>query len=264
MFLILNQIESKLRKLIAESGTICVGLLDSENAQPSLLGKIAQSVEQCGAKAILVGGSTAVDQIELENLVRQIKGYVTSPVILFPGNVTGVAPSADAIFFTSLMNSDNPYFITEAQALGALAIRKYQLEAIPMAYVIVGEGGAAGFVGRARGIPRGKPALAAMYALAAQYLGMRFFYLEAGSGSDGHVPELMIAAVRSVFEGILVVGGGITTAKAAKNISKAGADIIVLGSLLERPSFKKQLRDICDAISHLKGTSHESGSRDSK
>ena len=153
MRLPLRQTESKLKDLIKSQGTICAGLLDSENISPSEAAQIAARVEKCGAKAILVGGSTAVDQIELEEVVKTIKKSVTSPVILFPGNVTGVSPSADAIFFSCLMNSDNPYFITEAQALGALAIRKYDLEAIPMAYLIVGDGGAAGFIGRAKGIP---------------------------------------------------------------------------------------------------------------
>ena len=174
-----------------------------------------------------------------------------SPVILFPGNVTGVSPSADAIFFSCLMNSDNPYFITEAQALGALAVRKYDLEAIPMAYLIIGDGGAAGFVGRARGIPPSKPSLAAMYALAAQYFGMRFLYLEAGSGADGKVSEKMIATVRKVYEGTLIVGGGIRNPDDAKLAAKAGADIIVIGTMLEDANFEKVLSDICFGLSHM-------------
>jgi phosphoglycerol geranylgeranyltransferase len=245
----LRQTESKLRDLIKSLGPICVGLLDSENIPPIEAAKIAARVEKCGAKAILVGGSTAVDQIELEEVVKTIKGSVTSPVILFPGNVTGVSPSADAIFFSCLMNSDNPYFITEAQALGALAIRKYDLEAIPMAYLIVGDGGAAGFVGRAKGIPPHKPALAAMYALAAQYFGMRFLYLEAGSGADGRVSQAMIAAVRRVYEGFLIVGGGITTPQAALDATKAGADIVVVGTMLESKDFDSTLTSICKIIS---------------
>ena len=192
-----------------------------------------------------MGGSTAVDQIELEEVVKTIKKTVTSPVILFPGNVTGVAPSADAIFFSCLMNSENPYFITEAQALGALAIRKHDIEAIPMAYLIVGDGGAAGFVGRARGIPPHKPGLAAMFALAAQYFGMRFLYLEAGSGADGKVSQAMIAAVRKVYEGTLIVGGGITSVEAAESASKAGADVIVVGTMLENENFEPLLTKIC-------------------
>lgn len=191
-----------------------------------------------------------MDQIELEEVVKTIKKAVTSPVILFPGNVTGVAPSADAIFFSCLMNSENPYFITEAQALGALAIRKHDIEAIPMAYLIIGDGGAAGFVGRARGIPPHKPGLAAMYALAAQYFGMRCLYLEAGSGADGRVSQAMIAAVRKVYEGTLIVGGGITSVEAAKAASKAGADVIVVGTMLETGNFEPLLTKICKAISH--------------
>ena len=170
----LRQTESRLRDLIVSEGTICVGLLDSENKTPANAANIAARAEKCGSKAILVGGSTAVDQIELDNVVKNVKSAVTSPVILFPGNVTGVSPSADAIFFSCLMNSDNPYFITEAQALGALSIRKYNLEAIPMAYLIVGYGGSAGFVGIAIGIPTIKTSLAAMFALAEKYFGMLF------------------------------------------------------------------------------------------
>ncbi len=250
MHRVLRQTESKLRDLIKSQGTICAGLLDSENITPANAASIAARAEKCGSRAILVGGSTAVDQIELEQVVKTVKNTVTSPVILFPGNVTGVSPSADAIFFSCLMNSDNPYFITEAQALGALSIRKYDLEAIPMAYLIVGDGGAAGFVGRAKGIPPNKPSLAAMYALAAQYFGMRFLYLEAGSGADGRVSQAMIAAVRKVYEGTLIVGGGITSPESAESAAKAGADIIVVGTMLENDNFDALLTSICNKISH--------------
>lgn len=249
MFQALRQVESKLRDLIKQHKTICAGLIDSENIPASEAASVAAKAEQCGAGAILVGGSTAIDQIELDNVVKHIKSSVTSPVILFPGNVTGVSQSADAIFFSCLMNSDNPYFITQAQALGALAIRKYNLEAIPMAYVIVGDGGAAGFIGRARGIPPNKPSLAAMYALAAQYFGMRFLYLEAGSGADGRVSLDMVAAVRKVYDGTLIVGGGIRTPEDALAVSQAGAEIIVIGTMLEGDDFEVKLRDICKAVS---------------
>lgn len=245
----LRQTESKLRDLVQTHGTICVALLDSENTSPRNAASVAARAEKCGVKAILVGGSTAADQIELEQTVKTIKNSVISPVILFPGNVTGVAPSADAIFFSCLMNSDNPYFITQAQSLGALAIRKYNLEAIPMAYLIIGDGGAAGFVGRVKGIPANKPNLASMYALAAQYFGMRFLYLEAGSGADARVSQALITSVRKVYEGTLIVGGGITTPEAAQAASRAGADLLVVGNMLENDHFERALSKICTAIS---------------
>jgi phosphoglycerol geranylgeranyltransferase len=248
----LRQVESKLRDLIKSNGTICAGLIDSENISPQEAAQVAALAEKCGAAIILVGGSTATDQIGLDAVVKTIKSHITSPVILFPGNVTGVAPNADAIFFSCLMNSDNPYFITEAQALGALSVKKYDLEAIPMAYLIVGDGGTAGFVGRARGIPPQKPSLAAMYALAAQYFGMRFLYLEAGSGVDARIADAMITTVRKVYEGTLIVGGGITSPETAKKAATAGADIIVVGSILEKSDFETMLTGICTAISRKK------------
>ena len=68
--------------------------------------------------------------------------------------------------------------------LGAPLVIRYNLEPLPMAYIIVEPGGTVGWVGDARIIPRKKPEIAAAYALAAKYLGMRMVYLEAGSGAE--------------------------------------------------------------------------------
>jgi phosphoglycerol geranylgeranyltransferase len=104
-------------------------------------------------------------------------------------------------------------------------------------------------VGRARGIPPNKPSLAVMYALAAEYFGMRFVYLEAGSGADGKVPQHMISAVRKAYSGTLIVGGGITTPENAALASKSGADIVVIGTLLESKDFDSTLAAICKVVS---------------
>ena len=165
-----GRVEQYLRDEMKKYGTICLPLIDSENSTDAA--SIAKILEKMGASGVLVGGSSAIDQLELAKVVAEIKANVMIPVILFPGNVTGVSPKADAILFSSLLNSENPYFITEAQALGALAVKKYGIEPLPTAYVIVGEGTAAWFVGRARGIPFHKPNIAVMYSLAAQYMGM--------------------------------------------------------------------------------------------
>ncbi|MEW6603251.1 MAG: geranylgeranylglyceryl/heptaprenylglyceryl phosphate synthase [Thermoproteota archaeon] len=227
-----GKVEQHLRDEIKKHRTICLPLIDSENSTDAAA--IARTVEEKGASGILVGGSSAIDQLELAKVVAEIKSKVKIPVILFPGNVTGVSPKADAILFSSLLNSENPYFITEAQALGAIAVKKYGIEPLPTAYVIVGEGTAAWFVGRARGIPFHKPNLAVMYSLAAQYMGMRFVYLEAGSGASQNVPPEMVAAVRKNYEGTLIVGGGIKSPETAGQIAKAGADIIVIGTMIEK------------------------------
>ncbi|HXG07973.1 MAG TPA: geranylgeranylglyceryl/heptaprenylglyceryl phosphate synthase [Nitrososphaera sp.] len=227
-----GKVEQRLLEEIDKYGTICLPLIDSENSTD--VATVAKKVEEKGASGVLVGGSSAIDQIELASVVAEIKSNVTIPVILFPGNVTGVSPKADAILFSSLLNSENPYFITQAQALAALAVKKYGIEPLPTAYIIVGEGTAAWFVGRARGIPFHKPNLAVMYSLAAQYMGMRFVYLEAGSGASQNIPPEMVAAVRKSYEGTLIVGGGIKSPETAAQIARAGADIIVIGTMIEK------------------------------
>ncbi|HET8719927.1 MAG TPA: geranylgeranylglyceryl/heptaprenylglyceryl phosphate synthase [Candidatus Nitrosotenuis sp.] len=224
-------------------------LIDSEVSKISESVKLAKSVEKAGAAAILVGGSSAIDQLEMAQVVKTIKKSIKIPIILFPGNVTGVVPHADAILFSSLMNSENPYYITQAQALGAPSVMKFGLEPLPTAYVIIGEGTTAWFVGSAKGIPFDKPNIAAAYALAAQFLGMRFLYLEAGSGAKTSVKPEMIRTVRKAFKGFMIVGGGIRDAKTAKEIVDAGADALVIGTMLEKKDGSlKKLNEIASIL----------------
>jgi phosphoglycerol geranylgeranyltransferase len=243
----LSRVENYINDELRKHKKLCFALLDSENYDD--IGSVARKVENLGASAILVGGSSAIDQLNLDKLVLSIKTTISIPVILFPGNVTGVSPNADAILFTSLLNSEDPYFISGAQALGALLVKKYKIEPLPTGYIIIGENTTAWFIGRAKGIPFEKSNIAVMYSLAAQYLGMRFVYLEAGSGAKKNVYPEMISNVRKYFDGLLIVGGGIRDSTIAKELVDAGADILVIGTLLERdPDWEKKFVDIISAI----------------
>jgi len=241
-------VESYLKVTLKRKKALLFVLIDSEISEVKSAVKLAKEVERIGASAILVGGSSATDQLGMAQTVRILKKSLKIPIILFPGNVTGVVPGADAILFSSLLNSDNPYFISQAQALGAPSVLKFGLEPLPTAYIIIGEGTSAWFVGSARTIPFEKSNLAAMYALSAQFMGMRFVYLEAGSGAKSNVKPEMVAAVRKVFKGFLIVGGGIKSAPTAAEIVKAGADAIVIGTMLEKGGSLKTLSDIVKAI----------------
>ncbi len=243
----IQSIEKYILDEIKKQKTLCFPLIDSENTSKTI--DLAKRLEQLGASAILVGGSSTSDQIELSNFVTELKSNVKIPIILFPGNITGISPAADAILFSSLLNSENPYYITGAQAQGALVINKYNIEAIPTGYLIIGEGSTAWFIGQARSIPFSKANIAVMYALAALYMGMRFLYLEAGSGASQNIPPEMVSIVRKYYKGILIVGGGINSAETAKKISDAGADIIVIGTMIEREkNWESEFVNIMKAI----------------
>ncbi len=247
-----NKVESFLKSELKKKNALLFVLIDSEVSNLEASSKLVKNVENIGASAILVGGSSATDQIEMSQVVKGIKKGIKIPIILFPGNVTGVVPDADAILFSSLMNSENPYFITQAQALAAPSVLKFGLEPLPTAYLVIGDGTSAWFVGSARGIPFEKPKIAAAYALAAQFLGMRFVYLEAGSGAKTNVTPEMVQTVRHAFNGFLIVGGGIKDVKTAQSLVKAGANALVIGTFLEQGGSIKKLEEIAKAIQRSK------------
>jgi phosphoglycerol geranylgeranyltransferase len=240
-----------------KKGPVVAALIDPEDFAPRRAADVAAKAVGAGVTLILVGGSTLANQRRLDSVVRAIKNHMGSrpghrksrqvPVVLFPGNITGVSRFADAILFSSLLNSTNPYFIVGAQALGAVEVHKAGIEAVPMAYLVFGDTSATSFIGQVNSFPVSKPSLAVIYALAAKYLGMRSLYLEAGSGSGEPIPQATIQAVRKVYDGLLVVGGGITTADAAARAAKGGADVLVVGNLLSSPGFEGTLARIVKA-----------------
>ena len=221
-------------------------LLDPEEQSPEDAVKIAVEAVSGGTDGIMLGGSTS-DSTELDATAKALKENVDVPVILFPGNISGVSKYADAIFFMSLLNSSNPYWITGAQALGAPTIKKMGIETISMGYLVVEPGGTVGWVGDAKLIPRIKPDLAAAYAMASEFMGMKLIYLEAGSGADQHIPEDMIQMVKKATDTIVIVGGGIRTGEDAAKVSLAGADIIVTGTVVENTSnIKAKIKELVD------------------
>ncbi|MCW4028141.1 MAG: geranylgeranylglyceryl/heptaprenylglyceryl phosphate synthase [Candidatus Bathyarchaeota archaeon] len=245
-------IEKYLLDKIAAEGSIHLTLIDPEKVTSADASRIAENSYNSGTAAIMIGGSTFASQEHLDNVTKAIKTAVKVPTILFPNNVSGITSHADAIWFMSLLNSVDPYFLMGVQILGAPLVKKFKLEPISMGYIIVGEGGTAGIVGKAIAVPYNKPELAAAHALAGQYLGMRFIYLEGGSGAAHPVPPEMIRAVKHYIDIPLIVGGGIRTKEQALAAASAGADIIVTGNITESSDSKQRISDIICAIKTVK------------
>lgn len=223
-------------------------LIDPDEQTPQEAVEIAKQAKKANTDAILVGGSIT-DQEDLNITVKSLKENVDLPVILFPGNISGVSKYADAILFMSLLNSTNPYWITGAQALSAPSIKKMGIETIPMGYLIIEPGGTVGWVGDSKPIPRKKSDLALAYAMAAEFLGMRVIYLEAGSGAETHIPVEFIMKVKKLTNLMVIVGGGIKTAQDAIEVKEAGADIIITGTVVEETDDAyKKIKELTDVI----------------
>jgi phosphoglycerol geranylgeranyltransferase len=228
-------------------------LIDPDKQEPEAAGRMARQAEDAGTDGIMIGGSTAEDPSIVDRTVAAIKENCSIPAILFPGGVQGLTPKADAIFYISLLNSEDPYFITGAHAETAHPMKELDLEVIPVGYLIVEPGQTVGRMGKARLIPRDKPAIASSYAIVAEYFGMKFVYLEAGSGADRHVPPEMISATRKSIGLPLIVGGGIRTLQDARRVSEAGANVIVQGTAMEEDTGAN--KRVADVIRYLRSYS---------
>jgi phosphoglycerol geranylgeranyltransferase len=247
-YLMLGRVEKYLLDKIATEKTIHMTLVDPEKITPAQTAIVAENSKNSGTTAIMIGGSTFSSQEHLDDVVQAIKETVDLPTILFPNNASGISKYSDAIWFMSLLNSVDPYYLVGAQIQGAPLIQKFNIEPLPMGYIIVGQGGTAGVVGKAITIPYDKHDLAIAHALAGQYFGMRFIYLEGGSGVVNPVPPEMISAVKKHVNVPLIVGGGIRTREQAAAAAQAGADIIVTGNLIESIDNKRRIAEIIEGI----------------
>lgn len=229
-------------------GRLHMTLLDPDKQSAKEAGRIAGEAARYGTDAIMIGGSTGVTQETVDATVQSIKASTKVPTILFPASAANLSRHADALYFMSLLNSRDPRLIVGEQRRAAPIVRAWGLETIPMAYLVVEPGMRAGEVGQAEPIPRSKPQTAVEYALAAEMLGMKLVYLEAGSGAPDPVPAPMIRAVRDAIRVPLIVGGGIRSAEAAGGVARAGADIVVTGTVVERAKDSETLRQIIAAV----------------
>ncbi|MFH1126184.1 MAG: phosphoglycerol geranylgeranyltransferase, partial [Candidatus Altiarchaeota archaeon] len=145
--------------------------------------------------------------------------------------------SADFVFWMMLMNSNNRRFLVGEQMKAAIPLSKSRIKPIPMGYVVVSTSSkptAVEKVGEVDKIGVKDFEKAISYALTAQYYGMECVYLEAGSGAEKPIPEEMIKKVKAALDIPVIVGGGIRDAETAKRKVKAGADVIVTGTIAEK------------------------------
>ena len=224
-------IKEKIKK---EGGLLAIVIDPCDHPTPQAAIETAILAEKGGADFFSVGGSTGAQGELLDEVVKGIKKRTKLPIALFPGNIGTISAYADAIFFMSLLNSRNPYWISQAQMLSAPLIKKMKIEPLPMGYILVEPGGTAGWVGDANSVPRDKPQIAAGLALSGQISGKRFIFTDAGSDAFAPVPTEMVSMVRKMIDIPYVVGGGIKTPEQAGEIVRAGADIIQVGTAAER------------------------------
>jgi len=238
----IGKVEKYIREKIKKEKAILSVLIDPcDYSSPKKAIETARLAGAGGADIVVVGGSIGAQGGLLDEVVKGSKKETKIPVVLFPGNIATISPYADAIFFMSLLNSGNPYWISGAQTLSAPLIQKLKIEPLPVGYILVEPGGTAGWIGDANLVPRNKPKIAAALALAGQFSGKRIIFTDAGSAAFAPIPTEMVATVKKAIEIPYLVGGGIKTPEQAEKIVEAGADWIQIGTAVEGTKDVKKL-----------------------
>jgi putative glycerol-1-phosphate prenyltransferase len=224
-------------------------LLDPDKVTAKELPSLVQRATTAGVDGFLFGSSMMLSN-DFDGQIKLIKANTDKPVIIFPGSTFQVSPFADAILFLVLVSGRNPEHLIGAQVIAAPMIKKVGLESISTAYMLIESGitTAAEYISQSKPIPRAKSDIAVAHALAAEMIGMKLIYLDAGSGAQYSVPETMIAAIHKHCKVPIVVGGGIRTPEEARKKVEAGASFIVAGTIFEEnashSSLMKQFADV--------------------
>ncbi len=246
-------IYQKLLNVRDEKGAGFLVLLDPDRMSVPEIVDLAKKSEEGGVDGFLVGSSLLLST-RFDEAVKEIKDNVSVPVTIFPGNANQVSRYADAILFLSLISGRNPHLLIGEQVKAAPAIKEFGLEPIPTGYLIIESGGATSvqFMSDTQPIPKNKPDIVKAHALAAEYLGMKFVFLEAGSGAENPVPDNIIREVKDFISIPIIVGGGVKDPEVAYKKVKNGASFVVIGNFLEEDD--SLIKEFANAIHISKRT----------
>ncbi len=218
-------------------------LADPDKCDPEGLKERALLAEESGVDYFFVGGSL-LTRYNMASCIQNIRNHCKLPVVLFPGSIMQVEPTADAILLLSLISGRNPEMLIGNHVLAAPLLRQSKLEIIPTAYMLIESGHctSALYMSNTIPIPGDKTDIASCTAMAGEMLGLQLVFMDAGSGADRPISPEMIRAVRQSIGCPLIAGGGIRSAAGALDMWKAGADMVVVGNAAEtRPELIREI-----------------------
>ena len=228
-------IKSNILKKISSCKKIWCVLIDPDKLPLEKINHFISLINKSSCDYVLVGGSL-VSNYYYNDFIKKIKTISRKPVIIFPGDNQQISNHADGIFLLSLISGRNPDLLIGQHVKSAFKLKASELEILPCGYILI-EGDSltsAIYMSGSLPIPKNKSDIAAATALAGELLGLQYIYLDKGSGSKNTVQNDMIKAVKENINIPLIVGGGINNKKDLENVWKAGADIAVIGTSIEK------------------------------
>lgn len=209
-------------------------LIDPDNYSDEQILNTTREADQLNIDLIFIGGSLLNN--EIDHTVELIKENTKIPVVLFPGSLLQISNKADGILLLSLISGRNPDLLIGNHVIASAHIKRSKLEVLPTGYILIdgGKPTSVEYMSNTQPIPANKTDIAVATAMAGEMLGLKYIYLEAGSGADNSVNTEMIKSVKQNIHMPLIVGGGIKTPFDVTKVMQAGADILVVGTAIEK------------------------------
>lgn len=226
-------------------------LIDPDKITTEAAITLGRTAQELHLPVLLIGGSILTDG-NMDECILSLKKHFLGRVLLFPGNTMQLSAKADGILFLSLISGRNPELLIGKHVIAAPYIKQAKLETIPTGYMLIesGQQTSASYMSHTFPIPHHKTDIALCTALAGEMLGLKCIYMDAGSGAEKPISIEMISKVSATISIPLIIGGGIRNTADAIKAVKAGADMIVVGNVLEKsPGL---LKEMVDAIQNVR------------
>lgn len=220
-----------IKKLQQSKKPLLAVLIDPDKFNPELILLANKTKVAC----FLLGGSE-LKSGSLNRTLEEIKKLSKIPVILFPGDEKQLSEKADGLFLPSLLSGRNTDYLIEKHIVMAPLINKMKLKHLPMAYLLINGNKKSTTQKVTKTNPLNPKRLSYIVntCLAAEQLGFKLIYLEAGSGAKSELSESLVGTVKANIHVPLIVGGGIDSKEKVRKIMRAGANMIVVGNALEK------------------------------
>ncbi len=240
-------IYQQIKKSSKQGGKLFALLIDPDKTFGKKLERMILEAVVAKVDLFFIGGSLMVAD-RMNDCIQQIKTICKIPTLLFPGNTLQITNKADGILFLSLISGRNPDLLIGQQVIAAPYLKESNLEIIPTGYMII-DGGAptsVSYMSNTIPIPHDKNEIAQCTAMAGEMLGLKCLYMDSGSGAKHPISTEMIKAVKQSVDLPLIIGGGLRSIESVTQSARAGADIIVIGTAIEKKLTK--LSAFVDAV----------------
>lgn len=246
----MNKVYNHILQLKKDGKKAFAVLVDPDDISVESATALAKEASIAGVDFFFVGGSLITDT-QMGVVIQAIKSSCDIPVVIFPGNSLHIDKQADAILLLSLISGRNAEHLIGQHVIAAPILKRSGLEILSTAYMLIDSGKqtTVSYISNTTPIPNDKPSIAACTAMAGEMLGLKLMYLDAGSGAQKCVSDVIIKAIDQSVDAPIIVGGGINTVEKALAVWNAGADIVVIGNGIEQN--RNLMLDVAKSLKQL-------------